>query len=111
MMSVKEYADDVSVSVSHILKLCDKLNIAVNNENDSLSEDDIIMLDDELARDEDIEEENFFEEETLKDLKINETTKDKMKPKAVSNKDKAFSYQSRYKTFRQLTEDRQIMHD
>jgi len=97
MMSVKEYADDVSVSVSHILKLCDKLNIAVNNENDSLSEDDIIMLDDELARDEDIEEENFFEEETLKDLKINETTKDKMKPKAVSNKDKASNFKQEKK--------------
>ena len=97
MMSVKEYADDVSVSVSHILKLCDKLNIAVNNENDLLSEDDIIMLDDELARDEDIEEENFFEEETLKDLKINETTKDKMKPKAVSNKDKASNFKQEKK--------------
>ena len=86
MMSVTEYAKDVSVSVSHILKLCDKLNIPVNSENDMLSEDDIIMLDEELDSEDLIEEENFFEEETLKELKIDETTKDKMKPKTISNK-------------------------
>ena len=86
MMSVTEYAKDVSVSVSHILKLCDKLNIPVNSEDDMLSEDDIIMLDEELDSEDLIEEENFFEEETLKELKIDETTKDKMKPKTISNK-------------------------
>ncbi len=86
MMSVAEYAKDVSVSTSHILKLCDKLNISVSSEDDMLSEDDIIMLDEELNSEDLIEEENFFEEETLKDLKIDETTKDKMKPKSVSNK-------------------------
>ncbi|MDD5980038.1 MAG: translation initiation factor IF-2 [bacterium] len=85
-MSVTEYAKDVSVSVSHILKLCDKLNIPVNSEDDMLSEDDIIMLDEELDSEDLIEEENFFEEETLKELKIDETTKDKMKPKTISNK-------------------------
>ena len=62
MMSVTEYAKDVSVSVSHILKLCDKLNIPVNSEDDMLSEDDIIMLDEELDSEDLIEEENLVDE-------------------------------------------------
>ena len=49
MMSVKEYASDVNVSVSDIIKLCNNLGIAVSNEDDMLDDDAIIILDNEIA--------------------------------------------------------------
>ena len=83
MMSVLEYATDVNKTVEEILKLCKKLDIKCNNEDDMLSEDDIILLDNEISIDEDIEEfEELIEEEILdddeleKDLRIN-TVEDK----------------------------------
>ena len=45
MMSVMEYALDVSLSVDVILSLCNKLNIDVKNEEDMLDDDAIILLD------------------------------------------------------------------
>ena len=60
MMNVSEYASDVGKKVEEILKLCQKLNIEVSNEEDMLSEDDIIMLDNEIA--------SLDEEESLEDL-------------------------------------------
>ena len=83
MMSVLEYATDVNKTVEEILKLCKKLDINCNNEDDMLSEDDIILLDNEISIDEDIKEfEEIIEEEILdddeleKDLRIN-TVEDK----------------------------------
>ncbi len=82
MMSVLEYATDVNKTVEEILKLCKKLDINCNNEDDMLSEDDIILLDNEISVDEDIEEfEEVIEEildddELEKDLRIN-TIEDK----------------------------------
>ena len=49
MMSVKEYATDVNVSVNEIIKLCNKLGISASDENDMLDDDSIIMLDNEVA--------------------------------------------------------------
>ena len=75
MMNVSEYANDVDKKVSEILKLCQKLEIKVSNEEDMLTDDDIIMLDNEIANnteeseelpeDEEIEEEyeETYEEE------------------------------------------------
>ena len=70
-------------AVEEILKLCKKLDINCNNEDDMLSEDDIILLDNEISIDEDIKEfEEIIEEEILdddeleKDLRIN-TVEDK----------------------------------
>ena len=60
MMNVSEYASDVGKKVEEILKLCQKLNIEVSNEEDMLSDDDIIMLDNEIA--------SLDEEESLEDL-------------------------------------------
>ena len=48
MMSVLEYAQDVSLSVEVILKLCDKLAIEAKNEDDMLDDEAIIMLDNEI---------------------------------------------------------------
>ena len=63
MMNVSEYASDVGKTVSEILKLCQKLNIEVSNDEDMLSDDDIIMLDNEIANsDEELEEAEEIEE-------------------------------------------------
>lgn len=63
MMNVSEYASDVGKTVSEILKLCQRLNIEVSNDEDMLSDDDIIMLDNEIANsNEELEEAEEIEE-------------------------------------------------
>ena len=103
MMSVLEYATDVNKTIEEILKLCKKLDINCNTEDDMLSEDDIIVLDNEISNDDDIEdiddiiEEDFLDDDELeKDLRIN-TTQDKsvvkMKKKDIPiNKDDNSKY-------------------
>jgi len=44
-MTVKEYAESVSLSVAEILKKCESLGIDVKNKDDLLSDDDVINLD------------------------------------------------------------------
>jgi len=44
-MSVKEYAESVSLSVAEILKKCESLGIDVKGAQDNLSDDDVINLD------------------------------------------------------------------
>ena len=62
-MNVTEYASDVGKTVSEILKLCQRLNIEVSNDEDMLSDDDIIMLDNEIANsNEELEEAEEIEE-------------------------------------------------
>ena len=85
MMSVKEYASDVNLSVGVILKLCDKLGISASSEDDMLDDDGIIMLDSEIANleeqvsedentdnaeVEEIIDEEVYEEDTFKSQKI-----------------------------------------
>ena len=48
MMSVQEYAEDVSLDVKTILELCNKLNLNASSKDDELSDDDIIILDNEI---------------------------------------------------------------
>lgn len=68
MMNVSEYANDVDKKVSEILKLCQKLEIKVSNEEDMLTDDDIIMLDNEIANmEEEIDNELEIEQEELED--------------------------------------------
>lgn len=45
MMNVKEYANDVNLTIAEIISQAKKLGINVNTGEDMLSEDDIIMLD------------------------------------------------------------------
>ena len=45
MMSVKEYADSMDMTVAEVLKKCMELNIEVTSGTDELSDDDIINLD------------------------------------------------------------------
>ena len=65
MMSVREYASDVSLSVEAILKLCKKLDIKVSNEDDMLDDDAIIMLDNEIANGSEIEEDADIVDDAL----------------------------------------------
>jgi Translation initiation factor 2 (IF-2; GTPase) len=45
VMTVKDYATDVNLSVAEVLKKCKDLGLNINNANDELNDDDIIMLD------------------------------------------------------------------
>lgn len=65
-MSVREYAEDVSVNVNKILELCVKLGLQIKNEEDMLDDEAIIMLDNELENNSSINEEpeeNYDQEE------------------------------------------------
>lgn len=93
MMNLKEYAVDVDKSVDEIIKLCQKLNISINSEDDMLSEDDIILLDNELTtedKEEIEEEEEVVDDDALeKDLRIEtiqDKTTQKMKKQPASKK-------------------------
>ena len=69
MMSVKEYAYDVNLSVEKILELCNHLEIKATTEDDMLEDDAIIMLDNEIANLSDSEEEISTEEtESVEEL-------------------------------------------
>ena len=92
MMSVYEYASDVNLSVDVILKLCEKLGINVNNEEDMLDDDAIIMLDNEVANidkeelTEEIEEQEI-EEELEEELESNiESKYEEIKKEVKNNK-------------------------
>ena len=97
MMSVLEYAQDVSLSVEVILKLCDKLAIEAKNEDDMLDDEAIIMLDNEIENgdynSEDDEgnfnEDNFEEEE----IEINISNNGKVS-KSGNKKNKNNKYSS-----------------
>ena len=69
MMSVLEYANDVNLTVDQIIKICNSLNIKVNNEDDLLTEEDIILLDNETSSFEEIKEE--IEEEVEEEEELN----------------------------------------
>ena len=62
MMSVREYARDVNISVDKILKLCKELGINITSEDDMLDDDGIIMLDNEIANISDTDTEEVVED-------------------------------------------------
>lgn len=66
MMSVKEYANDVSLDVTRVMDLCRKLDIKVNDLDDLLDDDAIILLDNEIANN--VEEENTSRDDTREDI-------------------------------------------
>lgn len=98
MMSVKEYASDVALSVSKIMELCNRLGIAVTMEDDMLDDEAIIMLDNEittitpstpneLEMNEELEEEQGLEDQLSFEEELNKTnTKNGKKKKNKSNK-------------------------
>ena len=96
MMSVKEYASDVNLSVKKIIELANTLNINVTNADDMLDDDAIIMLDNEIAnnneeennKEETIDElEEEYEEIEEEPITINKSNKKKSKNKNSNKKD------------------------
>lgn len=73
MMSVKDYAMDVNLSVGKILELCSHLEIKVTTEEDLLDDDAIIMLDNEIANSDNQTEES---ESTTSELEQEELEED-----------------------------------
>ncbi len=87
MMSVKDYATDMGLSVAEILKKCKELGINAKDANDELSEDDIIMLDNTINLISTDDETNFEEEDV-----IDEAVEDIIES---NNLDKSFSNSSK----------------
>ncbi|MBR5662308.1 MAG: translation initiation factor IF-2 [Bacilli bacterium] len=99
-MSVKEYANDVNLSIAEILKKCNEMQIEVKSGDDELSEDDIIILDNAISLISTDEEASYEEEDAIdeivdeimeqSDIKSNfhdEEKKEKFKQKPVNNKE------------------------
>ena len=88
MMSVMEYALDVSLSVDVILSLCNKLNIDVKNEEDMLDDDAIILLDNEIQNG-DYSSDDYSDEEDIEEeisIPIVEKNKSNITKKSKTNK-------------------------
>ena len=65
-MSVKEYAQDVNLSVAEVIKKCIDLGIEVKNGDDFLTDDDVIILDNAINLI--IEDENYEDEDTIDEV-------------------------------------------
>ena len=100
MMSIKEYAMDVNLSVDAIITIAKRLGITIKDEDTILDDDAIIMLDNEIANgsveEETDQEENnsleyvddFSELEETEEIKEIEETK-KMNPSSTKKKKKS----------------------
>lgn len=82
MMSLIEYAGDVNKSIDEIKSLCDKMGIAYENEDSTLTEDDIILLDNEIQ-----DQEDYISD----DDSSNELTEDELDDEEVSEKAEALA--------------------
>jgi len=67
-MNVRDYANDVNLSVAEVLKKCMELGIEVASANDELSDDDIIMLDNVINLISTDEEVTYDEDEEIEDV-------------------------------------------
>ena len=68
MMNVKDYANDINLSVAEVLKKCHELQIEVKSGDDMLSEDDIIILDNAISLISTDEEASFEEEDAIDEV-------------------------------------------
>ncbi len=68
MMSVKDYANDVNLSVAEVLKKCREMQIEVKTAEDELSEDDIIILDNAISLISTEEEASYEEEDAIDEV-------------------------------------------
>lgn len=107
MMSVKEYASDVNLSVKTIMELCQKLEIKATDAEDMLDDDAIIMLDNEITTlEEELPEDLLetpekevtdYEEEvettTNSSINLNKKKKNNKPQNSKQNKKKAFEQQ------------------
>ncbi len=122
MMSVLEYAQDVDKKVDTILRLCKKLNINVEKEEDMLSEEDIINLDNSLDLEDDFDliekaeaialESDLIEEEynDVKTEKIRKQAPIIKKENREFLKDKKAIYKHKEKLEKNVKEDNVILY-
>lgn len=68
MMSVKEYAEEMNLSVAEVLKKCKELNIKVIDGTSDLSDDEIIVLDNTLSVMSSDDELDYEEEDALEEV-------------------------------------------
>ena len=95
MFTVKEYAEEMGITVNEVLKKCAFLGLDAKNSDDILEEDDVIMLDNAINIDEEVESEEEFDDETEEEFDdyseakediINKTKIKKQEPKKEFNK-------------------------
>ena len=67
-MNVRDYANDVNLSVAEVLKKCKEIGIEVSNGDDELTDDDIIMLDNVINLISTDEEVTYDEDEVIEDV-------------------------------------------
>ena len=67
-MTVKEYAQEMNVSVAEVLKKCSELGIEASDANDELLDDDIVMLDNTINLISTDEEVTYEEEDEIDDV-------------------------------------------
>ena len=86
MMSVLEYAEDVSKTVKEVLDMCKRLEIDVTSEDDMLDEEAITILDNDIAN-EDENQDDLYEDELIEKEKNKiEEIVNNSKPKKTINK-------------------------
>ena len=87
MFSVKEYAEEMQISVQEVLKTCEFLKINAKEAGDMLSEDDVIMLDNAIEVKEEVtNDENDYSLNDEEELELEEE-KPQFKPKKVKKKE------------------------
>lgn len=75
MCTVKEYADEMGITVQEVLKKCAFLGINVKEADDILSEDAVIMLDNTIDIMDSVEEENDYSSSEEEEALVIETEK------------------------------------
>lgn len=109
MMSIKEYAVDVNLTVEQVKALCDSLGINYLNEDSVLSDEDIVILDNNLDMADEITEEEIIEDEVAdKDIKeakkvIKKKNKSDKKIKENFKKEKKKLYKNKEKLTSSIT--------
>lgn len=104
MFSVKEYAEEMGITVQEVLKKCVFLGLSANNASDILSEDDVIMLDnaidimDSVESDDDYSDDSFDEYDTIEEEEKKETKKLNDRPKRnINNSESKINYAKKRK--------------
>ena len=104
MCNVKEYAEEMGITVQEVLKKCAFLGIVATSSEDILSEDDVIMLDNAIDimdsvenEDNNYEEEDEEEENIVIEIEKKDTQRINEKAKKTSNKDAKSNYAKKRK--------------
>ena len=104
-MTVKEYAEELHLSVAEVLKKCKELNIGANNASDELSDDDIIFLDNTLnliSNDSDI---SYDEDELVENVVYDIMESKNIKDTSSKTKEKKPKINNSSDEFKQLKKE------